>query len=314
MLRLLSSFVLACGLLLAASPAWSAGSYAQTKYPIVLAHGLAGFANIGPLDYWYGIPSDLRGNGARVYVTTVSSFQSSEYRGEQLLRQVEDILAISGAQKVNLVGHSQGNQSIRYVAAALPGRVASVTSVGGVTQGSPVADLIAFAGGIPLAGDVGMAVVGSVANGFGLMFGLTQGQLLSQDFQASVAALTTRGATAFNAKYPAGVPATACGEGAYVVNGVAYYSWSGTSQLTNVFDPIDYAVSLTALAFVGRNDWRSDGLVGRCASHLGKVIRDNYSMNHFDEINHVFGLTSLFETDPRAVYRAHANRLKNAGM
>ncbi|MCY4798836.1 lipase, partial [Pseudomonas aeruginosa] len=58
----------------------------------------------------------------------------------------------------------------------------------------------------------------------------------------------------------------------------------------------------------------NDGLVGTCSSHLGMVIRDNYRMNHLDEVNQVFGLTSLFETSPVSVYRQHANRLKNASL
>ncbi|MNG20982.1 Lactonizing lipase precursor [compost metagenome] len=66
----------------------------------------------------------------------------------------------------------------------------------------------------------------------------------------------------------------------------------------------------TSLTFSEAND----GLVGRCSSHLGQVIRDNYRMNHLDEVNQTFGLTSLFETDPVTVYRQHANRLKNAGL
>lgn len=48
--------------------------------------------------------------------------------------------------------------------------------------------------------------------------------------------------------------------------------------------------------------------------HLGQVIRDNYNMNHLDEVNQVMGLTSLFETDPKAVFRTQANRLKNIGL
>jgi len=44
------------------------------------------------------------------------------------------------------------------------------------------------------------------------------------------------------------------------------------------------------------------------------VIRDNYKMNHVDEINHFFGLVNLFETDPVTLYRQQANRLKNAGL
>ncbi|PTQ89217.1 alpha/beta hydrolase family protein [Agitococcus lubricus] len=106
-------------------------SYTKTKYPLVFAHGMAGFSKIGPADYWYGIPKDLVAGGSSVYVTQVASFQSSEVRGEQLLKQVQDIVAISGAAKVNLIGHSHGNQSIRYVAAAIPSKVASATGVGG---------------------------------------------------------------------------------------------------------------------------------------------------------------------------------------
>jgi triacylglycerol lipase len=44
------------------------------------------------------------------------------------------------------------------------------------------------------------------------------------------------------------------------------------------------------------------------------VLRDSYSMNHLDEVNQLFGLTSIFETSPVAVFRSHANRLKNAGL
>jgi triacylglycerol lipase len=31
-------------------------------------------------------------------------------------------------------------------------------------------------------------------------------------------------------------------------------------------------------------------------------------------VNQVFGLTSIFETNPTSVYRQHANRLRNAGL
>src|SRR5699024_11517440 len=41
--------------------------YTKTQYPIVLAHGMSGFDNIGPVDYWYQIPSDLRKDGAKVF-------------------------------------------------------------------------------------------------------------------------------------------------------------------------------------------------------------------------------------------------------
>ena len=292
---------------------WFSGStYAKTRYPIVLAHGMSGFDNIGPVDYWYGIPGDLRHRGATVYVTQVSAFNASEVRGEQLLAQVQDILAISGASKVNLIGHSHGTQSIRYVAAALPGRVASVTAVGGPTKGSPVADLVATAQGV--VGPTLSSLVASVVNGFGKLLGLAAGEKLSQDSLAGLHSLTTAGAADFNRRFPAGVPTSACGEGAHSVNGVRYYSWSGTRHLTNPLDVSDVALAATGLAFIGRSDWQNDGLVGRCSSHLGDVIRDDYRMNHLDENNQILGLTYLFETDPVVVFRNHANRLKNAGL
>ena len=58
----------------------------------------------------------------------------------------------------------------------------------------------------------------------------------------------------------------------------------------------------------------NDGLVGRCSTHLGQVIRDDYYLNHIDETNLVFGLISPFGPKPQTLYRAHANRLKNAGL
>jgi triacylglycerol lipase len=314
------TLALASLLMATASPAFAGwfswfsvdSSYAKTRYPMGLAHGMAGFDRAGPLDYWYGIPADLQDRGARVYLTQVSSFESSEARGEQLLQQVEEILAISGASKVNLIGHSHGAQSVRYVAAAIPGRIASVTSVGGPNKGSAVADLVASVSDV--AGDDLSNLVGSVVNGFGALIGLAAGERLSQDSLAGLDALTTVGAADFNNRYPAGVPTSACGEGSYADNGVRYYSWSGTGHITNLLDPLDLPMTLTSAAFVGTDDPKNDGLVGRCSSHLGKVIRDNYHMNHLDEVNQTIGLTDLFETDPVVVFRNHANRLKQAGL
>lgn len=315
MKRMLASLTLSLGALSVTAPALATSDYAKTKYPIVFAHGLSGFANIGPLEYWNGIPADLNTNGASTYVTQVSAFQSNEYRGEQLLKQVQDIMAVSGVAKVNLIGHSQGAPTARYVAAMIPGRIASVTTVGGVNKaGSPVADVILAASQLPVIGAIGTDLLTSLVNGFGSFLGLVAGQSLNQDSYAALTSLSSAGTAAFNAKFPAGIPATACGEGAYTANGIRNYSWSGTGVLTNPLDPTDAMFGLTSLAFVGKTDWQNDGLVGRCASHFGQVIRDNYFMNHIDEVNLLFGLTSIFEADPKAVYRQHANRLKQAGL
>jgi triacylglycerol lipase len=136
------------------------------------------------------------------------------------------------------------------------------------------------------------------------------GTNLPQDSYEGLESLTTQGAAAFNAQFPGGVPTTDCGNGAAVANGVHYYSWSGVGQMTNILDPSDYALAVSALAFGGKPN---DGLVGQCSSHLGVVIRDNYPMNHLDTVNQVLGLTA-WGADPVSLYRIHANRLKLAGL
>jgi len=118
------------------------------------------------------------------------------------------------------------------------------------------------------------------------------------------------GAAPFNQKFPAGLAPTRCGATPSSVNGIQLFSWAGSSQLTNLLDVSDAPLGLTSLVYSEAND----GLVGRCSGHFGKVLRDNYSMNHLDEVNQLFGLTSIFETSPVSVFRSHANRLKNAGL
>ena len=306
----------ACGLIAAlgvstqAQAFWfSSSQYTKTKYPIVLAHGMLGFDSLLGIDYWYGIPAALRKDGATVYTTEVSQLDTSEARGEQLLEQVEDIVAISGKQKVNLVGHSHGGPTARYVASVRPDLVASVTSVGAPHKGSATAD---FLREIP-EGSAGEAVVAGLVNALGAFINLVSGSssMTPQNALGSLESLNSTGAAAFNTRFPEGIPTSACGEGAYKVNGVRYYSWGGTSPLTNPLDVSDLITGAGSLTFNGQPN---DGLVGRCSSHMGMVIRDNYRMNHLDEVNQFLGLTSLFETDPVTVYRQQANRLKNAGL
>ena len=298
----------AAALVLLALPSWASG-YAHTKYPIVLVHGLFGFDKIGPLDYFYGIPEDLRANGAQVYVAQVSAANSTEVRGEQLLAYVKQVLAVTGAQKVNLIGHSHGGPTVRYVAAVAPGLVASVTSIAGPNRGAALAD--ALTGALP-PGSVSRSVVSGAVNAFATVIELISGDPgAPQDSSAALDSLSSAGMAAFNAKYPEGLPTTSCGQGPAVVNGVRYYSWSGAQPYTNVFDPIDPALALTSLVY---GSAKNDGLVGSCSSHLGTVLRDDYGMNHLDEVNQTAGLVNLFETNPKTVFRDHANRLKNAGL
>ncbi len=291
---------------------WWHDDYTETKYPIVLVNGLFGFDNLADIDYFYDIPQELRRSGAEVYVAPVAAANSTEARGEQLARQVEQILATTGADKVNLIGHSHGGPTARYVASVYPQYVASVTSVGGVNWGSRTADIIE---GITDESELAAGTVETLGNALADLIDLLSGGGYDQDIMAALHSLTTPATVAFNAQYPEGMPSTYCGEGNKIgSNGVYYYSWSGdassTGEITTGVDPSDYLLAVTSLSFNEGND----GLVTSCSSHLGKVIRDDYYMNHLDEINQMVGLHSLLESNPTTVYRTQANRLKNAGL
>jgi triacylglycerol lipase len=283
--------------------------YTQTRHPIVLAHGLLGFDSIlGVYDYWYGMPSDLRSGGARVYVASYSASNFSEVRGEQLIRDLDHLRAVYGHAKFNLIGHSHGGPTIRYVAAVRPDLVASVTSIGSPHKGSKVADALATT--FP-PGSTMRSLVAGFVNALSTFIAVMSGNNDPQDALGALVSLSSAGSASFNARFPQGIPSTSCGQGAAIVNGIRYYSWGGTSVLTHVLDASDPMLGASSLFFGFEPN---DGLVGRCSSHLGVVLRDDYGWNHLDEVNQVFGLTSWFASNPKSVLRAHANRLKNLGL
>lgn len=299
-------WLLAAAALWVGAPAHAQSGYTHTRYPIVLVHGLFGFDSFLGLDYFYGIPSALKQGGAKVYVAQVSAANSTEVRGEQLLAQVRNIMAVTGAAKVNLIGHSHGGPTIRYVAGVAPQLVASATSIGGVNKGSRVADILR---GVVPAGTLSEVLVNNAAKAFVALINLgSGGTSLPQTPTAALNSLTTAGSKSFNQRFPQAIP-SGCGSGAELVNGVRYYSWTGTLPLTNVLDVSDGPLSIMSLVFGEAND----GLVAACSSRLGKHLGD-YRQNHLDEVNQVLGLRDWFSTDPVTLYRQHANRLKNAGL
>ena len=290
----------------------NASTYAKTKYPIVLVHGLFGFDDVLWVDYFYKIPYKLSQKGATVYTATVSPANSTEVRGEQLLAYVDQVLAHSGADKVNLIGHSHGGPTIRYVASVAPEKVASVTSVAGVNQGSAVADIVRQGtdNSVLLEG-----TAATVFNAFANILELVSGSdasSLPTDSVAALNSLSTQGSAEFNARYPEGLPSSYCANDGKMLedNGVYYFSWSGGKTYTNVLDVADPLLALTGLAFGEKND----GLVSSCSSRLGYVIKDDYKMNHLDEVNQTLGIHHLFETDPVQVFIRQANRLKSLGL
>lgn len=312
MKKLLTTAALAAALFSTNASAMSgtpATGYTETRYPIVLTHGFLGFDSIAGVDYWYKVAETLQKDGAQVFITTVPNSNTPEVRGEALIPQIEQILAITGAEKVNLVGHSHGGPTTRYVASVRPDLVASVTSISGVNKGTPIADKL-----MELSGDSAAfnAVFGTVMNTMAEVINVISGAGYDVDAMVAIGSMTTAQAGVFNAAHPDGIPATACGEGDYEANGVRYYSWAGADPSTNLLDPTDLITVAFSQFFP--SGVVNDGFVGSCAAHLGMVIRDDFRMNHLDEVNQFLGLHDLSETDPLTVFRTHANRLKNTGL
>lgn len=113
-------------------------------YPIVLAHGFVGFedfAGAGYLSYFYNVKQSLAESGELVYTPAVDPFNDSTYRGAQLLARIQDILAETGHEKVNIIAHSQGGLDARVVAHERPDLVASVVTIATPHGGSKIADV-----------------------------------------------------------------------------------------------------------------------------------------------------------------------------
>ncbi|QIO07014.1 esterase/lipase family protein [Acinetobacter shaoyimingii] len=311
LLSISSSSVFAAGIAKGTSK-FVISNYAKTKYPMLMVHGFAGFTRLGTenfgLDYWYQILPDLATNGATVYAAQLSPVESTEIRGEQLLRQVDDVIALTGKNKVNLIGHSHGGPTIQYIEAIAPEKVASLTAVAGAMKGSTIANTISE-------NNLLLPVAKALFNILGPTLTFLEGNTeLSINPKNALNSLTTQGLDKFNQTYPtAAIPKNCNDKGQKITaNGVYHYSWMGNKQITNPLDIIDTAViGLSASLMQEKNH---DGFVSVCSGNYGQVIRNDYNLNHLDEINQILGLKGIFAPDPVSIYRQHANRLKLEGL
>ena len=282
--------------------------YGKTRYPIVLVHGAGGWGKMfNAYEYWYGIVEAMQGDGGSVYITQLSAFNSAEVRGEQLLKQVQRVLANTGAEKVNLIGHSFGGLTARYVAQVRPDLVASVTTVACPNGGSGFADAVVQR--FP-AGTWRHKVLADIFNGAGWAIEAAAGDNSPNDADQTLDTVSRSGIALFNAKYPGGVPLEVCGEGALTANGIYYFSWGGAGWYTNKNDISDRAAAFAGGLF----DSPNDGVAAPCDTHLGMVLRDNYNFNHLDEVNQLFGLVPPAGPNPLSLFRMHANRLKQLDL
>lgn len=296
------------------SSAW--WGYTKTKYPIMLVHGVAGWDSLGNIiDYFHAIPGALTKDGAKVCVASVSSFASSFDRAAQLAPQVRQCAEQFGTDKVNIMAHSQGSPTARILLnyGDTRGYIASITSINGVNKGSKVADFIREV--LPEQSLVEVSVA-TIVNAVGDIIDAisSDGQDLSQSSLDALETLSTDGTTTVNNYTPWGVNTSSyCAQSSEDHNigghNIKLFSWTGDDPTTNILDISDPFIKLTSKVFINE---KSDGLVGVCATYLGKVIADDYHMNHLDATNQVLGLHGW--TEPKTLYRKQANRLKGKGL
>jgi len=290
-------------------------------YPVVLCHGFFGFEKFAGLDaitYFYKVKEELAKNGETlVFTPEVDPFNDSTYRGAQLQGEIEKILAQTGHEKVNLIGHSQGGLDARVVAHDRPDLVASVTTIATPHQGTPIADVI-----LGLVSDPGaQQLVDWFVKQIGYALYDAAGKKTS--LWKPLELFSKSGIAAFNQKYTDRAS-------------VRYWSLTGRSDFklpgqdckpdtTLPFiekwnletDPIDplFLISEAYLdGGIGQPD-ANDGLVRVQDAHWGTFL-GCVPADHLDEVGQLFGdspgIGNLFEY--RALYVELVKMLRDTGL
>jgi triacylglycerol lipase len=179
-------------------------------YPIILHHGFSGGDGSSAEGYFVDVADDLRQNlGEVVFEAATDPFNSSDVRGGQLAAIVDDVLAETGACKVNIIAHSQGGLDSRYMISSLgySNKVAALVTVATPHRGTALADLaLGFTNGLT------EGIANSIA-------GWVKGRSLQDpDLRAAFGSLAVRNSAAFNSQNPNSPQ-------------VSYYSVAGRSLL-----------------------------------------------------------------------------------
>ena len=266
----------------------------DTKFPVVLAHGMGAQAKIVSIvDYWWGIEDALEDEGADVYITSVNGMDSTANKAASFKTQFLQILAISGKTKANIIGHSHGTLYTRYAITnlGLSSKVASYTGLSGPHRGSSVADFI-----FKIVPNQGWSLLGSTLDVvYTFVFGdknpnsLTNGIEMTRPYMQNT----------FNPNCP---------------NASGLYYQSYTSKIKYVSNSLILEIPwLIALYYEGAND----GLVSVESAKWGTfrgVIEGAWwagGVDHLNIVNQFFGITPGF--DGPQFYIDMVSDLKNKG-
>ncbi len=115
-----------------------------TKYPILLIHGVA-VKNIGVVKAFGKLGTALAEAGNTVFCPDTDGFGSIETNAAMLREGILDVLAKTGAEKVNLFAHSKGGLDAKYLLMhdeEIRAHVASLTTLSTPHRGAGAATLL----------------------------------------------------------------------------------------------------------------------------------------------------------------------------
>jgi triacylglycerol lipase len=168
-------------------------SVCQTKYPILLVHGV-GFRDARFFNYWGRIPKELRARGATIFYGNQEGWATIEYNASLLHKRVEEVLKETGAKKLNIIAHSKGGLDCRAMINTydMGDKIASLTTMCTPHRGVRFADY--------LLKRIPDKTVNKIADFFNKMF-RTYGDT-NPDFKSAVYSFTEKEAEIFNQKTP----------------------------------------------------------------------------------------------------------------
>ena len=197
--------------------------HAPTRFPVVLVNGI----DTSPLfRYAPRIAETMRERGGHdVHLATLPPYEPPHRRAPILWDRIQEVLAETGARKVNLVCHSLGGLDCRYLASPgglhwdvaadhqeIVATIASITTVGTAHRGTRIADVL-----LDLSPDGDRE---QVINDFASLVGdWFSDEALAEDvhLREAIAALSLDQAPAFNAEI-------------VDAEGIEYQSWAGVSR------------------------------------------------------------------------------------
>lgn len=232
------------------------------KYPIVLHHGFMAGKRVG---MFVKTKEHFTQKGCKVFETEVAAVQTSEYRGKQLASQLKQIIAQSGAAKLNIIAHSQGGLDARYAISngGAGDIVASLSTLSTPHQGTPLADL-----SVQMSGPIAQQALSVMLN---LMGRVINTNTSDPDTIAAANSMTTNYVkTQFNAANPD-------------KSGVFYQSWAGSTGGTS--KDVTKAMLKLSVAILSTTAGTNDGVVPVESAKWGE-FRGVLEADHLDLIGY----------------------------